>query len=98
MTYKLLIAYDIDKEDESKRNDIEKYLMNPKYHSKWVHLQGSVWVVLSHKNSSEKLKILTKHLPHSLITVTDITKQEVKYNNYKDCSEPDGYVILLPIY
>ena len=96
--YKLLIAYDIDKEDENNRNKIEKYLMNPKYHSKWVHLQGSVWVVISQKNSDEKLEILTKNLPYSLITVIDITKQEIKYSDYIECSEPNGKDILTAIY
>ena len=96
--YKLLITYDIDKKDENNRYVIEKYLMNTKYHSKWVHLQGSVWVVMSSANSDKKLKIFNKLLPNSLITVTNVTKLEIKYNEYKECGTSNDSSILTSLY
>ena len=96
--YKLLITYDIDKKDENNRHIIEKYLMNTKYHHKWVHLQGSVWVVMSSSNSDKKLKIFNKSLPNSLITVTNVTKLEIKYNEYKECGTSNDSSILTSLY
>ena len=96
--YKLLITYDIDKKDENNRHIIEKYLMNTKYHHKWVHLQGSVWVVMSSPNSDKKLKIFNGLLPNSLITVVNVTKLEIKCNGYKECSDSDDIDILTSSY
>lgn len=96
--YKLLITYDIDKKDENNRHIIEKYLMNTKYHHKWVHLQGSVWVVMSSSNSDKKLKIFNGLLPNSLITVVNVTKLEIKCNGYKECCDSDDSDILTSSY
>lgn len=94
MIYKLLISYDINKDDESKRRAIENYLKDSKAHSKWVHLQGSFWVVLSRIDAKSKFTKLFEFLPNSSVAIVDITARKVEYDDISEESDPNGRIIL----
>lgn len=91
MMHKLLISYDINQKDEIKRNAVENYL---KTHPKWVHLQGSFWVVLSNIDAKSKFQKLFNFLPNSSVAVVDITKRNVEYDDIGEESTPNGRIIL----
>lgn len=91
---KLLITYDIDEKDEDKRSNLEIFLSNEKEHSKWVHLQGSVWVVLSKESAESNFVGISEYLPNSSISVIDVSQREVYYTSYIEASKPNGIDIL----
>lgn len=50
-------------------------------HSKWVRLNGSVWVVLSNTSATSKFKAISDYIPKSLVGVIDISGKKVEYND-----------------
>ncbi len=79
--YKHLITYDIAGNDYEVRENVECYLKNLQYHPKWVHLQGSVWIVLSRYSDEGEYINLLGYISDYKISVVDVTRKPVYLNH-----------------
>ncbi len=77
---KLIIIYDIDKKDENKRNDLEKFLRNDVF-NEWIHLQGSSWVGDSKYTLESIFKSLEGRCKKSKFSVSKIDNKSIFYHN-----------------
>ena len=92
MIYKLLITYDIPEDKDNERYEVNKYLEQSE---QWVHLQKSVWIILSKLTAEETYQLLrTISNLYGSFSVVDVTHETIFCNDSKDCSKPDGYLIL----
>ncbi len=93
--YKLLICYDISKiksklNESNISNKVIKEIESQYY---WIHFQESVWIVLSN-NDREKMynNLLNKINTNkdTLLSVIDITNQDILYNHIRDCKNTES--------
>ena len=84
---KLLICYDISEKqlnESSISDEVIKEIKNQYY---WIHLQKSVWVVLSKINVNDMYTNLLQKIDENtetFLSVIDITNQDICYNSVKD--------------
>lgn len=91
---KLLISYDISEQllNESQSQEYESIKDLLEGQDEWVHLQKSVWVVVSKLSTKEMYDLLIKKIDKSkktTVAVVNVSKQNIETRNYYTAKIPN---------